>query len=279
MNIEVALNTINGREVPAVTSLQVAEAFGKEHRNVLADIRNVSSKCSESFNALSFQLANYKDAKGETRPMYLLSKDGLMMLTMGYGTPEAMRVKEAFIARFNEMEERLRGPQLPDFRNPALAARAWAEEYERRQVAEQQRDEALRTKAQIGSRREATAMSTAARFAKENASLKNAIGRGKTWKQVRAIEWLPHYFRISHALWAQVGKKLTALSSELGRIVRRHYTSDYPEGVGLYHADVIAEFRRRLDTHPDMLHKYRLVPGERHNVPAPSAPVGHPGRP
>ena len=255
MNTPVIIEIIKGQ--PRVTSLRIAEAFGKEHYNVVRDIRATSSKCSESFNALNFELVDYKDAKGETRPMYLLSKDGLMMLTMGYTTPEAMRVKEAYIARFNEMEERLRGPQLPDFQNPALAARAWAEEYERRQTAEQQRDEAIRARYWIGSRREATAMSTAARFAKENACLKNAIGRGKTWKQVRAIEWIPRYFRVSNVLWAQVGKKLTALSAELGRIVRRHYTSDYPEGVGLYHADVIAEFRRRLDANPDMLHKYR----------------------
>lgn len=38
MDIEVALKTINGKEVPAVTSLQVAEAFGKDHRNVLREI-------------------------------------------------------------------------------------------------------------------------------------------------------------------------------------------------------------------------------------------------
>lgn len=97
MDIEISLKKINDKEVPAVTSLQVAEAFGKEHRNVLADIRNTISKCSESFNALNFQLVKYTDTKGEERPMYLLSKDGLMMVTMGYTTPEAMRIKEAYI--------------------------------------------------------------------------------------------------------------------------------------------------------------------------------------
>ena len=104
MNIEISLKKINDKEVPAVTSLQVAEAFGKEHRHVLADIRNTIPKCSESFNALNFQLVKYTDTKGEERPMYLLSKDGLMMVTMGYTTPEAMRIKEAYINRFNEME-------------------------------------------------------------------------------------------------------------------------------------------------------------------------------
>ena len=104
MDIEVALKTINGKEVPAVTSLQVAEAFGKRHDHVIRDIRETSAKCSESFNAPNFGLVDYMDAKGETRPMYLLSKDGLMMVAMAYTTPEAMRVKEAYINRFNEME-------------------------------------------------------------------------------------------------------------------------------------------------------------------------------
>ncbi|MDR2074465.1 MAG: hypothetical protein LBP36_03825 [Oscillospiraceae bacterium] len=38
------------------------------------------------------------------------------------------------------------GINLPDFTNPAVAARAWAEEVERRQIAENQRDEAIRIK-------------------------------------------------------------------------------------------------------------------------------------
>ena len=44
MDIEVALKTINGKEVPAVTSLQVAEAFGKRHDHVIRDIRETSAK-------------------------------------------------------------------------------------------------------------------------------------------------------------------------------------------------------------------------------------------
>ena len=37
--------------------------FGKEHYNVLRDIENLD--CSESFNAINFELVNYKDKKGE----------------------------------------------------------------------------------------------------------------------------------------------------------------------------------------------------------------------
>ena len=50
---------------PTVTSLQVAEAFGKEHKNVIADIRNML--VSKEFNELNFQPVDFLDAKGERR--------------------------------------------------------------------------------------------------------------------------------------------------------------------------------------------------------------------
>lgn len=109
MNGLVNVEVVNGK--PCVTSLQVADAFEKEHKNVLADIRNTVSKCSESFTGLNFQLSEYTDSTGRKLPMYLLTKDGFVMLAMGYTTPEAMRVKEAYIAKFNEMEEELRHPR------------------------------------------------------------------------------------------------------------------------------------------------------------------------
>lgn len=61
-----------------------------------------------------------------------------------------------------------------------------------------ERDEAIRTKAMIGSRREATAMNTASQKSKEcakltaeNAELKDAVGRGTNWRTVAMMtaEW------------------------------------------------------------------------------------------
>ena len=42
---------------PFCSSLQVAQEFGKEHKNVLADIRSLG--CSDDFNALNFQPVKY----------------------------------------------------------------------------------------------------------------------------------------------------------------------------------------------------------------------------
>ena len=62
-------------------------AFEKEHKSVLADIRNTVSKCSESFTGLNFQISEYTDSTGRKLPMYILTKDGFMMLALEYSNP------------------------------------------------------------------------------------------------------------------------------------------------------------------------------------------------
>jgi|GEM_PF-6028995 len=94
--------TIKGLE-PRTTSLKVAEVFGKEHKHVLRDIKAL--KIPEGFNKSNFGLIEYKDAKGEKRPMYELTKDGLTILAMGYTGKKAMGLKIKYIETFNEMEK------------------------------------------------------------------------------------------------------------------------------------------------------------------------------
>lgn len=258
MHIEITLKELNGKQIPAVTSQQVAEAFGKRHDHVIRDIREVMAKCTESFTAPNFGVSEYTDSTGRKLPLYLLSKDGLMMVTMGYTTPEAMRVKEAYIASFNEMDEQLRSasPAIPDFQNPALAARAWAEQYERRQIAEAQRDEAIRTKAEIGSRREATSMATASAAVRQRDALADKLGEGKHWKSVKAIPWLLEVFGPSRGMYSVVGKKLAQLGERMGKPSREIEDATYGT-IKAHHVDVIEAFRLELEKDGNMMGKYR----------------------
>lgn len=84
-------------------SLHVADDFSKEHKNVLRDIENLD--CSEKFGKLNFELSSYKSAQNKKMPKYLLTKDGFIFLVMGYRGKIAARFKEAYIERFNQMEE------------------------------------------------------------------------------------------------------------------------------------------------------------------------------
>ena len=97
---------INKRETIVVTSLDVAETFGKEHRRVLQDIKEM--ECSDNFREHNFVLSKYTvEDNRRTYPMYYITRDGFTMLAMGYTGENAMKFKEAYIRQFNEMEKML----------------------------------------------------------------------------------------------------------------------------------------------------------------------------
>ena len=56
-----------------MTSLEIAELTGKQHKNVMQAIRNMEPAW-EKVNGLKFQLVEYRDQKGELRPCYQLTK-------------------------------------------------------------------------------------------------------------------------------------------------------------------------------------------------------------
>ena len=150
-NIDITLHPVNGKQIPAITSLQVAEIFGKQHKHVLRDIEQILTQVPEIFGKSNFGPTEYelKNNLGfpVKHPLYLITKDGFTLLTMGYTGEKAMKFKVAYINRFNEMEAELaqlanRVPDdptslgLPDFRNPVEAAKAWALAIEEKQEVE-----------------------------------------------------------------------------------------------------------------------------------------------
>ena len=94
--------------IARVDSLYVAEFFEKNHKEVLRDIRNIAapnSGLSKEFAERNFALGSYKDKQNQKRPCYYLTRDGFTILVMGYTGKKALRFKELYIRRFNEMEE------------------------------------------------------------------------------------------------------------------------------------------------------------------------------
>ena len=96
------------KDIVRVDSLYVAEFFEKNHTEVLRDIRNIAahnSGLSKEFAERNFALGSYKDKQNQKRPCYYLTRDGFTILVMGYTGKKALRFKELYIRRFNEMEE------------------------------------------------------------------------------------------------------------------------------------------------------------------------------
>ena len=103
----VEITKMNKEEVAIVTSLDIAETFGKEHRHVLRNIREL--ECSEEFRLSNFGQSSYVNAQNKQQPMYFITRDGFTLLVMGYTGEKAMRFKEAYIRQFNAMEKALIG--------------------------------------------------------------------------------------------------------------------------------------------------------------------------
>ena len=102
---------------PATTSLEVAKFFSKRHDHVLRDIDTLLSQLPE--NSLQpnfgemFQEQETPLGLKQIR-IFILHRDGFMLLVMGYTGKKALAVKLAYIEAFNRLEAELalrHGPQ------------------------------------------------------------------------------------------------------------------------------------------------------------------------
>ncbi len=204
------------------------------------------------------------DTPGGKQEMSIISEPGLYSLILRSRKPEAKAFKQWII---HEVVPSIRKRGLyateavmdrilddPDFGISLL--QQYKFEREQRKLVEAHRDEAVRTKAEIGSRREATAMNTASRLSKENEHLRDDIGDSRTWKQVKAIPWLEEVFEVSQAMYSVAGRKLADMSRRMGYEIREVEDSRYGS-VKAYHTDVIEAFQHALKADHNILWKYR----------------------
>jgi len=129
---------------------------------------------------------------------FLVTRRGYLKLVKSLNDDVAWSIFDQMIDRYFAPER----PSLPNFADPAAAARAWADEHEARVLAE-------RTKAQIGQRREATAMATASHAVQRAAKLEIALDRSQSYATIKRMEALHPG---QHFNW----RLLKRVSSEVG---------------------------------------------------------------
>ncbi|MFB0847291.1 Rha family transcriptional regulator [Paenibacillus oleatilyticus] len=123
---------------PVTDSLTVADVFGKEHRNVLADIENQIRKLIEAgereWGLLNFQQTQYQHPQNKQwYPKYNLTEDAFAIVVMSYITPEAMKMKVRFLEEFKRMREQIKNNITPiDDRTVRIALLKTAQDHEER---------------------------------------------------------------------------------------------------------------------------------------------------
>lgn len=125
--LELVSTSKSGKDV--TTSLIVADVFGKEHKNVLRDIKELT--CSREFRERNFALSSYKNLQGKEMPMYEITKDGFSFLAMGFTGEKAGEFKEKFIVEFNKRDSLLKNDDY-------IIGRAISVLSERQRLLEQQ---------------------------------------------------------------------------------------------------------------------------------------------
>lgn len=153
-----------------MTSREIADLTGKDHSNVMRDIRAMVDSISTDSNLNPCaESTTYIGKDGRQYPQYELDKDTCLTLLLGYDAVARMKV----VKRWQELEAKTATPAALSRMDILKLA---MESEEARIKAEAERDHAIATKAQIGSRREATAMATAAAAKREAARLKDQLG-------------------------------------------------------------------------------------------------------
>ena len=118
------MNDVNYLSIKeTMSSLEIAETTGKEHKIVMRDIRNLIDNLNKSYgyrsvpvdeikkdyhfatsqNKISeyiFKISEYIDKKGETRPKYELNKKACLLLASGYN----IQLRAKIIDRWEELE-------------------------------------------------------------------------------------------------------------------------------------------------------------------------------
>lgn len=91
-----------------ITSLEVAEMVGRNHKDVMRDIRNIVSQLGERKIAHTpyFLETTYEHKQnGQPYPMFLLTKKGCELYSTRMTGAKGTMFAVAYIERFNEMEQ------------------------------------------------------------------------------------------------------------------------------------------------------------------------------
>lgn len=136
MDHEVTFDVIIKNRNVVVSSLNVADIFHKQHKNILRDIDNLKADWKELVDELGSLLSpvdscpeisgeltskmravpkfkdcffesNYLTKDGRTVRSYNMNRTGFTLLANGFNGKKALRFKLAYISRFDEMEEEL----------------------------------------------------------------------------------------------------------------------------------------------------------------------------
>lgn len=176
------ITPFNGGDAVTMSSREIAELVESRHDSVKRTIERLAERKIIG----SPPMVEYLDGLGRPATEYLFSgekgkRDSLVVVAQL--SPE---FTGALVDRWQKLEEQVKAPALPGDYISALEHLLESKRSEK--LAIEQRDHAIETKAEIGSRREATAMATASAAVRQVQKLKDDLGLGTRQAAILAVE-------------------------------------------------------------------------------------------
>lgn len=89
--------TAGGSAPLTMTSLEIAELTGKEHRNVMRDIRAMLAELHGEGGVLRFEHTHHNSQNGQAYPIFCLPKRETMVLVSGYSVELRARIVDRWM--------------------------------------------------------------------------------------------------------------------------------------------------------------------------------------
>ena len=137
------VNIVEHKGQRVLTTEQVADVYGCESRNISDNFKNNEGHFEEGKHYFKLEGAELKAFKRHSEniglpinkfasTLYLWTRRGASRHCKMLGTEKAWEMFDCLEENYFSQQK----PELPDFTDPVIAARAWADEVEKKQLAE-----------------------------------------------------------------------------------------------------------------------------------------------
>lgn len=124
MNVQTGLDrSLNGQKREVMSSLQIADVTGRNHKEVMRSIRTMEPAWVK-VNGRSFALIDYTDARGRKKPCYQLTKTECLYIATKFNDEARARL----VLRWEELENQQRMEQSRELLDMMREVRALAKE-------------------------------------------------------------------------------------------------------------------------------------------------------
>ena len=195
---------IQYKAMPVMTTEQMAEFYGTDSVNIRKNYTRNAERFIDGKHFFKISGQELKDfasdfevltnsnmeISSKARSLTLWTEKGAARHAKILETDQAWDIFEQLEEVYFSVKEKSYLPVLPNFADPAEAAIAWANEYKAKQLALADAEYFKATKAEIGSRREATAMGRLSAKSREVEKLKTQLDSSTSFATIKKVQSL-----------------------------------------------------------------------------------------